>query len=72
MKRSEIALIVLVAGMSVIIAYFAANALLGKPSAKDKQVRTITQISSKVEKPDTAIFNKDAINPTVEVSIGDE
>jgi hypothetical protein len=63
---------VFVAGLSVIIAYFAANALIGQPSAKDAQVRTITQISSNVEKPDTAIFNRDAINPTVEVSIGDE
>lgn len=72
MKRSEIALIIFVAGLSVIIAYFAANAIIGKPSAKDAQVRTATQISSKVEKPDAAIFNKNAINPTVEVNIGDE
>lgn len=72
MKRSEIALIVLVAGLSVIAAYFAANALIGKPSAKDARVRTMAPITSTIEKPSTEIFNKDAINPTVEVSIGDE
>ena len=72
MKRSEIALIVLIAGTSIIVAYFAANALIGKPSPKDSTVRTITKIESKVEKPDPTIFNKDAINPTVEVSIGND
>lgn len=72
MKRSEIALIIFVAGLSVIVAYFVANALIGKPSAKDARVRTIAPISSTIEKPDSSIFNKDAINPTVEVNIGDE
>ena len=65
-------MIIFVAGLSALIAYFGANALLGKPSAKDASVRTIEKISSTVEEPDKRIFNKDAINPTVEVSIGEE
>lgn len=70
MKRSEIALIVLVAGLSVIIAYFVANALIGSPSPKDQLVRTAVEITSTIEQPQSDIFNKDAVNPTVEVNIG--
>jgi hypothetical protein len=72
MKRSEIAMIVLVAGLSVIVAYFAANTLIGKPTTQDAKVRTIDSITSTVTEPDTKVFNKEAINPTVEVNIGDE
>lgn len=72
MKRSEIALIILVAGMSVIIAFFVANTIIGQPTAKDAKVRTMSEISDTVEKPDATIFNSEAINPTIEVNIGDE
>mgnify|MGYP006929321851 CR=1 FL=1 len=65
-------MIVLVAGLSVIVAYFAANTLIGKPTTQDAKVRTIDSITSTVTEPDTKVFNKEAINPTVEVNIGDE
>lgn len=72
MKKSEIAMIVLVAGISVIIAYFAAGALIGSPSKEDARVRTATEITDEIKQPDPKIFNSEAINPTVEVNIGDK
>jgi len=71
MKRSDIITILFIALMSVVVAYFAANAIIGKPSSKSVTVRTATPISADIQQPDPAVFNKEAINPTVEVEIGD-
>ena len=65
-------MIVFVAGMSVIIAYFIADAVIGKPDKKDAKVQTISSIAGSVTDPDKTIFNSDAINPTVKVTIGNE
>lgn len=72
MKSSEIAAIILIASLSVGVAYFVADAIIGKPSSETVKVKTVEAITSKVDQPDKAIFNKDAINPTVEVVIGDD
>lgn len=72
MKNSDIAAIILIASISVIGAYFVADAVIGKPSNQSVKVRTAEAISAEVQQPDGEIFNKDAINPTVEVVIGDE
>lgn len=72
MKRSDIASIVLIASISMMAAYFVASIFIGQPSGQTEKVRTATPISSDITEPSTAIFNKDAINPTVEVEIGNE
>lgn len=70
MKASDIAAIILIASIGVVSAYFIANAVLGSPSSESKKVKTATAISSEVSPVDESIFNKDAINPTVELEIG--
>jgi len=70
MKSSDIAALILIASISVLVAYFVADAVIGKPSSESVKVKTIAPISADVETPDKTIFNKDAINPTVEVEIG--
>ncbi len=70
MKRNDIAIIVLIASVSVVLAYFLANALIGNPSSQSVKVKTAKPISTDITEPSSAIFNKDAINPTVEVEIG--
>ncbi len=72
MKRSEIAAIVAIALFSIVIAYLVASAVVGKPSSQSVKVRTTVPISADIDEPSSTIFNKDAINPTVEVVIGDE
>lgn len=70
MKKTDIATLILIASLSVIAAYFIADAVLGRPSAESVKVKTVESISSEVASPDASVFNKDAINPTVEVIIG--
>lgn len=71
MKKSDIAAIILISSISIIVAYFLANAIIGKPTGETAKIKTVEPISAEVEKPDTSIFNSEAINPTVEVEIGD-
>lgn len=70
MKKSDIAMIVLIASVSVLIAYFSAKAIFGGSAVKAVQVDTISPISANLDQPDPAVFNSNAINPTVEVTIG--
>lgn len=71
MKKTDVAMIILIASASVLIAYFVAGALpIFKDVNKPVTVKTADKIVSDIKAPDTTVFNKDAINPTVEVIIG--
>lgn len=70
MKKSDIAMIILIASISILIAYFVAQSVLGGTKNESVKVKTVEAITSQVAEPDTAVFNKGAINPTVEVLIG--
>lgn len=72
MKKSDIAMIILIASISVLISYFVAKAVVGDVKKETVKVKTAEPISKDVEQPDTTIFNSNAINPTVEVIIGDK
>lgn len=69
MKKTDIAMIILIATASVLIAFFATRAVLGGTATEIVQVDTIEKIKSDVVEPDPDIFNADAINPAVEVQI---
>lgn len=70
MKKSDVAMIILIASISVLVAYFVAKALLGDVQNQSVKVKTTEPITATVEAPDKKIFNTNAINPTVEVIIG--
>lgn len=70
MKKTDLAMIVLIASISILAAYFVANAFLGGKDSESVTVKTTDPIATTVTAPDSAVFNKDAINPTVEVIIG--
>jgi hypothetical protein len=69
MKKTDIAMIILIAAVSVMVAFFVTQAIVGTPSSEEQTVKTIERIDETVEEPDAAIFNQDAINPAVEVQI---
>ena len=71
MKKTDIAMIVLIASVSMLAAYFGAKAILGDPNEESVTVKTVDSISPEVTDPDPRVFNENAINPTVEVIIGD-
>ncbi len=62
-------MIILIASVSVLIAYFVANSLFGGISKETVKVKTIDKIDSNIQEPDPTIFNKDAINPSIPVQI---
>lgn len=70
MKRTDVAALIFIASLSVLVAYFIADMVIGKPTSESVKVKTMSPISADIEQPDPSIFNKDAINPTVEVVIG--
>lgn len=70
MKKNEIALLILIVSISFAASFFAARAFLGDPGAKSAQVPAIDTISGRVTEPEARTFNSNAINPTVEASIG--
>lgn len=72
MKNSDISAIIVIAFVSMFVAYFVADAVIGKSNGESVKVLTVEPITADVQTPDSAIFNKDAINPTVEVVIGDK
>ncbi len=69
MKKSDVAMIILIASVSVMIAYFVANSFLGGSANTKQVVKTIDPIDSKIVDPNPEIFNTNAINPSVEVQI---
>lgn len=70
MKKSDIAMIILIASISMLAAYFIANSVLGDTQNQSVNVKTAEPISATVDEPDPTVFNPNAINPTVEVIIG--
>lgn len=71
MKKNDIALLVLVAAISLVVAYLVGNAFLGATGPGEAKVETVEPISAEVVKPDASIFNSEAINPSVPIKIGD-
>lgn len=69
MKKSDLAMIVLIASTSVLIAYFSAKAIFGDVYNGTATVQTIDLISSDISEPSPEIFNDDAINPTIRVEV---
>ncbi len=69
MKKSDKAMIILVATVSVIVAFIVAKAIFGDVYNGSEKVKTIDRYKVEVIQPSTTIFNKDAINPAVQVQI---
>lgn len=69
MKKTDVATIIFIAAVSMLVAYFIGNAIFSGMTTQGEKVKTIESITSTVEQPSTGIFNKDAINPSIEVQI---
>ena len=71
MKKTDIAMIILIASISVVVAFFVGSSIpfLQMPQRGTK-VETVEKLSNTIDEPDSAVFNKEAINPAVETIIG--
>lgn len=65
-------MLILIASLSVMGAFGIVSSIPGlKQSKESVKVPTIEKYSASVESPDSDVFNKEAINPTIDVTIGD-
>ena len=62
-------MIVLIASVSVVVAFFVAKSVFGDVYTGTAKVKTIDKIDSTIVDPNPAIFNKNAINPAIQVQI---
>lgn len=69
MKKTDIAMIILIASISVVVAFFVAKAIFGDVYSGSAKVKTIESIDSSIVEPSTDIFNSTAINPSIQVQI---
>lgn len=69
MKRNDLIAVVLIASVSVAIAYFVAKQIFGGVFSGSAIVKTIDAINSDIAEPDPEVFNTSAINPTVRALI---
>jgi ABC-type cobalt transport system substrate-binding protein len=70
MKKTDIAMVVLIASVSILIAFFGTRAIFGGSPNEAVKVKTIERIDSSIEQPSTDIFNPNGINPTYRVNVG--
>lgn len=70
MKKTDIAMIILVTAFGVGVGYLvASNISFLKVPEKGVEVKTVREISPEVNQPSDEVFNANAINPTVEVFV---
>lgn len=72
MKTSDIAVIVLIASISVLIAFFVGRSLpFLQVNEQDATIRTVESVPEGLtSEPDPDVFNDKAINPTIKTVIG--
>lgn len=71
MKQSDIITVIIIAVVGTLAAYFGVNLILGKPGDASFQFKTIEAVSAELAEPDPEVFNREAINPTIEVYVGE-
>jgi len=71
MKKTDLVMIVVIASIGMVIAFFVAKTIFGDVYNGSAKVKTVDPISSSVEEPSADIFNKNAINPAVQVNISE-
>ena len=72
MKQSDVFSIIFVAGVGVLVSFFACQAIMGDPDDAVISFTALrTPITATLAIPEPEVFNSTAINPTVEVYVGD-
>lgn len=72
MKKSDWALIILIVALVGVASYFIVGALMPSPKDNPQTVPVAASFSGDIVDPSNKIFNSSAINPTVEVTIGNQ
>lgn len=72
MKQSDIFSLILIASVGTLAAFFVCQSLMGNPDNASVKFKALAKpITSALVVPDPEVFNSAAINPTVEVFVGE-
>ena len=71
MKKSDIITTTFIAILGFVASFFVVQALVGDPDKTTITFKTIDVVSNEVADPSPDTFNSQALNPTVEVFVGD-
>ena len=71
MKRSDMISIALTAMIGVFASWFLVNLFMGNPDEAKATYKDIEVVQPDLAAPNAEVFNSDAINPTIEVYVGD-
>lgn len=72
MKKTDLALLILIVGIVGLITYYLLNMFLGDKELKAIKVDKATKIETSLVPPSDKVFVNDAYNPTIKVKIGDQ
>ena len=71
MKKTDIALIILIAAISILLSFWIFSMILEDPSEKFERLTYVDGITDELSDPDIETFNAYANNPTAEVYMGE-
>ncbi len=72
MKTKDIALVIIVAGISLMASYAILDKILESSGHDEIKVKVVSKINDSLEDPDPTVFNSNAINPTMKIVIGQD
>lgn len=72
MKQKDYALIVIIVIVSGVISYFVSGLLFGTPKNRQTEVEVVEKISTQFDRPDARYFNQSSIDPTQNITIGND
>jgi hypothetical protein len=71
MKQKDVALIIIIVFVSGVVSFFASNFFFASPKNRQQKVEVVEPITSNFPTPDSQYFNKNSVNPTQLIQIGD-
>jgi hypothetical protein len=72
MKKNEIAILLIVVSVVIMVTYSLVNSLFAQASLKPVDVEKAESFSTTIAERDPTVFNKDALNPAVTITIGNQ
>ena len=69
-KQSDIAMIILVTGISLMASFLVLNSLINTEQARSRDLEKVPVISAEFSQPDEDVFTENSINPTELIRIG--
>ncbi len=70
MKQKDVVTIAFIVGLSAIFSVVASKMFISTPENRSQKVEVTDKINADFARPDEKIFNKDAVNPTQNIQIG--